>query len=146
MSYPPGPPGGQRPPDSYPSPGYPPAPYPPGSYHPGQYPPGQAPPQEQQVRRRGGCRGCLIGCLVACLAGVVLIVVAIAAGLYVVRQMYPTTDSVQGAVGCAVMRTFLNNLETLLAQSDLTEAEKEEMRRELRQQRRAFEEQCGPLN
>lgn len=141
MSYPPQPPGGQTPPGPYPPPGYPPA-----AYGPSQYPPGQAPPEAQQVRRRGGCRGCLVGCLVACLVGVVVLVVAIAAGIYVLRQMYPTTDSVQEAAGCVVMRTFVNNLETLLEQSDLTEAEKEGMRRELQQQRRAFEEQCGPLN
>ena len=139
MSYPqpPGYPSGQAPPGQYP---------PPGQYWPGQYPPYQGPPQEQQVQRRGGCRGCLMGCLVATLVGAVLIVVAVAAGIYVVRQMYPTTESVREAAGCVVMRVFVNNVESALGQSDLTEAEKEGMRRELEQLRREFESQCGPLS
>src|SRR5688572_28191548 len=150
MSYPPQLPGGQTPP-GYPAASYGPGQYSPGQYSPdqyspGQYPPGQMPPEAQQVRRRGGCRGCLMGCLVACMVGLVVLVVAIAAGIYVLRQMYPTTDSVQEAAGCAVMRTFVDNLERLLEQSDMTEAEKEGMRREFQQQRRAFEEQCGPFN
>jgi hypothetical protein len=87
----------------------------------------------------------MIGCLVACLVGAVLLAVAVAAGIYVVRQMFPTTESVQEAAGCVMMRLFERNLETILAESDLTEAEKEGMRRELEQLRREFEGQCGPL-
>ena len=141
MSYPPPyQPGGQPPPSPYPPPGYS-----QGAYGPGQYPPGQYPPQEQPVQRRGGCRGCLMGCLIACLVGAVLLVVAVVAGIYVVRQMFPTTESVQEAAGCVVMRVFANNLESILAQSDLTETEKAAMRRELEQLRREFEGQCSPL-
>jgi hypothetical protein len=112
---------------------------------PGQYPPDSGPPQEQQARRRRGCRGCLVGCLIACGVGLLLLVVAVAAGAYMVRQMFPTTESVQEAAGCAVMRVFANNLESMLADADLSEDEKAGMRREFEQVRRQFEEQCGPL-
>ena len=150
MSYQPPPqyPPGQPPPGQYPPPGYPQGPYDPGQYGqaqypPGQYPPGQGPPQGQPVQQRRGCRGCLFGCLITSLILAVLIAVVVAAGAYTIRQMFPTTESVQEAAGCVVMRVFANNLESILAQSDLTEAEKQGMRRELEQLRREFEGQCG---
>lgn len=137
------PPGQYSPSGQYPPPGYPPGQYGPEQYQPGQYPPDQWPPQEQQVRRRGGCRGCIVGCLVASLVLAVLLAVVVAAGAYVVRQMFPTAESVQASAGCAIMRFVVNNAETGIEQSDSTAAEKAEMRRGIEELRREFEQQCG---
>lgn len=143
MSYPQPPqqPYGQVPPGGYPPPGQ----YLPGQWDPGQYPPDQGPPQEQQAQRRRGCRGCIIGCLVTFLVIGVLFAAAVAAGIYVVRQMFPTTESAQEAAGCAIMRVIVTGAETAVEQSDATPAEKEQVRREFEQLRREFEQQCGPL-
>jgi hypothetical protein len=144
MSYPPPPlqpPG----PPQYPPGQYPPGPYQQQPYPPGQYPPGQTPPQEQPVQRRGGCRGCLIGCLIALLVVAMMLVVAVAAGAYVVRQMFPTTDSVQEAATCTIMRVIVNNAETVIEQADATSAEKADMRRGIQELRAEFQRECGPL-
>jgi hypothetical protein len=125
-------------------PQYPPGQYPPGPYQQ-PYPPGQAPPQEQPVQRRGGCRGCLVGCLIALLVVVMLLVVAVAAGAYAVRQMFPTTDSVQEAATCTIVRVIVNNAETVIEQADATSAEKADMRRGIQELRAEFERECGPL-
>lgn len=125
---------------------YPPPQYPPGQYpQPPQYPPGQAPPQEQQAQRRGGCRGCLMGCLIATVVGVALMAIAVVAGVYVVRQMFPTTESVQQAASCAIMRVVVNNAESGIDQSDATAAEKAEMLRAVQELRMEFDRQCDPL-
>jgi hypothetical protein len=147
MSYPQPPlyPQGQVPPGQHPAPGYPPGQYGTGQYQPGQYPPDQGPPQEQRVQRRGGCRGCILGCLVTSLVLAVVLALAVAAGVYVVRQMFPTTESVQEAGTCAIMRFVVNNAERGIEQSDSTAAEKAEMRRGVEELRREFEQQCGPL-
>jgi hypothetical protein len=144
MSYPP-PPLQPRGPPQYPPGQYPPGPYQQQPYPPGQYPPGQTPPQEQPVQRRGGCRGCLIGCLIALLVVGVMLVIAVAAGAYVVRQMFPTTDSVQEAATCTIMRVIVNNAETVIEQADATSAEKADMRRGIQELRAEFERECGPL-
>ena len=134
MSYPPQ---GQYP--SYP-PGQPPPPY-----QPEPYPPEPGPPPE----RGRGCRGCLIGCLIAFLVVAALAVVAIVAGVYVVRQMYPTSESVGEAARCAFMRVILNNAEAGaeagIQQSNASDAEKAELRRNVQELRAEFERQCGPL-
>jgi hypothetical protein len=152
MSYPPPPqyPQGQQPPGQYPSPGYPPGHYGPGQYSsdqypPGQYPPNQGPPQDQPVQRRGGCRGCLLGCLIAFLVAAALTVVAVVAGAYMIRQMFPTTESVQEAATCTILRVVVNNAESVIEQADATAAEQAEMRRGVQDLRAEFERKCGPL-
>jgi hypothetical protein len=73
-----------------------------------------------------------------------LLTVAAVVGVYVVRQMFPTTESVQEAAGCAVMRVVVNNAESGIDQADATPAEKAEMRRAVQELRREFEQNCGP--
>jgi nucleoside diphosphate kinase len=75
----------------------------------------------------------------------VVLAIAAAAGVYTVRQMFPTTESAQEAAGCAIMRFVVNNAEQGIEQSDSTDAEKAEMRRGADELRREFEQQCGPL-
>lgn len=142
MSYPPPPqyPQGQQPPGQYPSPGYP-----PGHYGSGQYSSDQGPPQDQPVQRRGGCRGCLLGCLIAFLVAAALTVVAVVAGAYMIRQMFPTTESVQEAATCTILRVVVNNAESVIEQADATAAEQAEMRRGVQDLRAEFERECGPL-
>lgn len=142
MSYPPPPqyPQGPQPPGQYPSPGYP-----PGHYGSGQYSSDQGPPQDQPVQRRGGCRGCLLGCLIAFLVAAALTVVAVVAGAYMIRQMFPTTESVQEAATCTILRVVVNNAESVIEQADATAAEQAEMRRGVQDLRAKFERECGPL-
>ena len=87
----------------------------------------------------------MTGCLVALLAVGVLTVVAAAVGVYVVRQMFPTTDSVQQAATCGILRVVVNNAESAIEQTDSTPAEKAEMQQGVREARAEFERQCGPL-
>jgi hypothetical protein len=114
---------------------------PPPQYLPGQYPPDQYPPQEQPARRRG-CRGCLIGCLIAAIAGVVLLAVAVVAGVYVVRQMFPTSESVEAAAACVITRVIVAETERGLGDSGLTPTEQEQLRSELERLRGEFQRNC----
>ena len=84
-----------------------------------------------------------MGCLVTVLVVAALLVVAVVAGVYIVKQMFPTTESATQAATCAVMRVVVNNAEAGIQQSDLSEAEKADMRRGVQELQTEFEQQCG---
>jgi hypothetical protein len=86
-----------------------------------------------------------MGCLVTTLVVAALLVVAVVAGVYVVKQMFPTSDSATQAASCAIMRVFVSNAESGIQQSDASEAEKADLRRAVQELRSEFEQQCGPL-
>lgn len=87
-----------------------------------------------------------MGCLVTVLVSAALLVVAMVAGVYIVKQMFPTTDSATQAATCAIMRVVVNNAESGIQQSDVSEAEKADMRRGVQELRSEFEQQCGPVD
>jgi hypothetical protein len=157
VNYPPPPyqPGSNIPPPG----GYPPAP---GGYAPlppgqqgGYLPPAGQPPQPgypsrdpyglppPQAQRRGGCKGCFFGCLIAFFATIVVIGVIGVAGVYMVKSMFPSNLSFGDAAGCAVMRTIVNNADTIIDQTDASAADKADMRRGVQEVQAEYERQCG---
>jgi hypothetical protein len=71
--------------------------------------------------------------------------IAVAFGVYTLRQRYPMAGTVWEAAGCVAMRYFTDNLERSLSEADMTENDKARLRREFEQMRREFEGQCGAL-
>lgn len=147
QGYPPPPPGpgyGQPPQGQQ---GYPPPPGP--SY--GQPPPSQyggppsvdtriPPPQQKR-----GCRGCLFGCLGAFVVVCVLGVIVAAAGIFMFRQAFPTSESFGQATGCAGLRVAITVIEAGMQGSDMSAEERAQAQAMLREARTEFEKNCGPL-
>ncbi len=128
--------GGYRPPASQPpQPGYPQQPG-----YSARDPYGQPPPQAQ---RRSGCKGCFFGCLIAFFATIVVIGVIGVAGIYMVKNMFPSNLSFGDAAGCAIMRTIVNNADTIIDQTDASAADKADMRRGVEELQAQYERQCG---
>jgi hypothetical protein len=148
------------PPYGYPAPGNQQPGYPPyGSQQPG-YPPyvgpppggpppgyGVPPPPEHQGRgaqQRRGCRGCLLTCLTVFLACALLAVIVVAAGVYMVRQAFPTATSTQDLVTCVGLRVLVNNEELILERGNATPEQKAEIRRGFEELRTKYQRECVP--
>ena len=75
----------------------------------------------------------------------VLAVVVVGAGVFAVRQMFPTAGTVGDAVGCIGMRVLVVNGDAIVERGNGTPAQKAEMRRGIEQLRARYERECGPL-
>jgi hypothetical protein len=115
---------------------------------PYQQGPGMPPPPgppDPGVQRRGGCRGCFVTCLTILVVCAVLVVIAAAAGIYMVRQMAPNAASFGDSAKCVALRIAVQYGETAIEQGDASAAEKAELRRNLQELQSQFEGECGPL-
>jgi hypothetical protein len=85
-----------------------------------------------------------MGCLVTFVVVAVLAVVVVAAGYFMLRQTFPTTDSVGDAATCAILRVAVNNAETAIQQSNVSAADKAQLQRDFQQLRAQYEQKCAP--
>jgi hypothetical protein len=72
-------------------------------------------------------------------------VIVIAAGIYMFRQAFPTTESFGEATTCAGLRVGITVIEAGLSGSDMSPEERATAQTMLREARAEFEKSCGPL-
>jgi hypothetical protein len=79
------------------------------------------------------------------LACAVLAAVLVGAGVYMVRQTFPSSGTASEAATCTILRFAIGFAENALEQGGSSGPEQAQLRRSLQDMRAQYQQSCGPL-